>query len=311
VIRPYTPIGDFYKSLFDGKRAQKIPVTIATDCPNRRGLNGMQTCIFCDEWGSSAYPEQRSQLLQTQISDKLSTLKLKYKNSVFLAYFQAYTNTFMGTKRLKESFDCALSFTEMRGIIIGTRPDCISPAVLNLWNEYTPKTYVGVELGVQTFFDDDLEFLKRGHSAQASIDAVKLIKSKTNVDLGIHLMFGLPYETDDRIVEMAKIISDLPIDNVKLHNLHVLKNTPLEKIFESGFFKPIELEAYTKRVILFLKHLDPRVRIQRLAALSSRWEELVSPEWTKHKMKNTQAIIDSMTLEKAFQGQNFRPNNAV
>src|ERR1700683_2867436 len=101
---PYNSIGNYYKRLFDC-RAQKIPVTIAADCPNRRGLNGMETCIFCDEWGSSAYPEQRNQGLKVQLEEKLESLGKKYKTSVFLAYFQAYTNTFMGTQKLRGCFE--------------------------------------------------------------------------------------------------------------------------------------------------------------------------------------------------------------
>jgi radical SAM protein (TIGR01212 family) len=300
---PYSPISQFYKTLFDGKRAQKIPVTIATDCPNRRGLKGMTTCIFCDEWGSSAYPEQRLQELRTQVESKLKTLGEKYNSAIFLAYFQAYTNTFLGTKKLRESFDCVLSFPEIKGLIIGTRPDCLSPALFDLWNDYLTRTFVGIELGVQSFYDDQLEFIKRGHSAQDSINAITLIKEKTKVDLGIHLMFGLPGESDASIKNTARLVSSLPVDNVKLHNLHVLKNTPLEKLYLEGQFQPIELDLYAHRVEIFLQHLHPRVRIQRLVALSSHWDQLVAPTWTKHKMKNTQFIINHMKSRGSFQGQ--------
>jgi radical SAM protein (TIGR01212 family) len=299
---PYSPISDYYKQLF-GQRAQKIPVTIATDCPNRKGLKGMQTCIFCDEWGSSAYPEQRSQKLKEQIELKLQTMSQKYSSPFFLAYFQAYTNTFIATKRLRESFDCALSFPQVKGLVIGTRPDCLSEGVFKLWNEYASKTFVAIELGVQTFNDKSLLFLRRGHTAKQSLDAIKLIKEKTTVDLGLHLIFGLPGETDDEIIETAKLISQLPVDNVKLHNLHVLKNTPLADLHSKGEFQPIELELYAHRVKLFLQHLNPKIRIQRLAALSSRWDELVAPQWTKHKMKNSQFIINFLVQNGAYQGQ--------
>ena len=300
---PYSSIGDFYKTRFGGIRAQKIPVTIATDCPNRMGLKNMETCIFCDQWGSSAYPEQRFQALHQQIELKLKSMGEKYPTSIFLAYFQAYTNTFLGIKKLRESFDCALSFPQVKGIIIGTRPDCLSPALFDLWNEYNAKSFVAIELGVQSFFDDQLEFLKRGHTGEDSIKAIRKIKEKTQVDLGIHLMFGLPGETDLQIIETAKRVSDLPVDNVKLHNLHVLKNTPLEKKYRDGEFSPIDLEDYSRKVILFLQHLRADVKIQRLAALSSRWDELVAPDWTRHKLRSAQFIISRMKAEGARQGQ--------
>jgi uncharacterized protein len=128
------------------------------------------------------------------------------------------------------------------------------------------------------------------------------VRAETNVHIGIHLIFGLPNETDEQIIETAQIINDLPIDSVKLHNLHVLKNTPLEDMYNRGDFAPIALEEYSRRVILFLRHLKPEVAIHRLAAMSNRWNELVAPEWTRFKMGSYQYIIDRMTESQVRQG---------
>lgn len=267
----------------------------------------MQTCVFCDEWGSSAYPEQATQDLKTQINEKLILLGQHRKAEHFLAYFQTYTATFMSIKKLKNHFDQALSFSQVKGIIIGTRPDCFSDAVYDLLNEYKQKTYVSVELGVQSFFDHHLDFLKRGHSAEIISTTIQKIKAKTGVDIGLHLIFGLPNETEEEILKTAELINALPVEHVKLHNLHVLKNTELEEIYNGGGFMPLELEEYTRRTILFLEHLSPHISIERLAALSSRWEELVAPAWTKDKLKVREYIIAEMRKNHTYQGKKISP----
>ena len=273
------------------------------------GLRGMKVCSFCDVWGSAAYPETREKNLAEQIAENRVKIMQSVKAPKLLVYFQAYTNTFTKLQTLRNNFDVALQFPDVVGLVIGTRPDCLSQGVLNLWNEYAAKSFIAVELGVQAFFDDQLEFLSRGHTAQDSIDAIKKIDQQTNVNLGIHLMFGTPGETDETIRETARIINDLPIHNVKLHNLHVLKDTPLEKLYLSGQFSPIEREQYAGRVQLFLQHLRPDIYVHRLAALSTRWEECVAPEWTKHRMRTYQYIIDFLNANQTQQGQLFEPTH--
>ena len=186
--------------------------------------------------------------------------------------------------------------------MVGTRPDCISPAVLELWQEYHKKSFVAVELGVQSFFNPHLEFMRRGHTSEDSLKAIDKISNHTAVDLGIHLIFGSPNETDEQIIETAKICNDLPITNIKLHNMHVLKNTALEEWYLDGSYQPIEKEAYKNKVLLFLSHLHPRIAVHRLAAFASRREELVAPIWTADKMKTHQYIVDELRQRKIFQG---------
>lgn len=305
---PYYPISQFYSHRFGGK-VYKIPVSVVDNCPNRMGLKGMETCVFCDIWGSAAKSESFSMSLEEQITKYHSAIKTKYKADHFLVYFQAYTNTFSKVQTLRDNFEKALSYDFVKGIVIGTRPDCLSPAVFQLWNDINERAFVAVELGVQSFFDDQLGFLKRGHTRAQTLTAIHKIAENTKVNLGIHLMFGNPGETDEHIIETAEIINHLPITNVKLHNLHVLKHTPLEQIYHNGDFAPIERELYAQRVKLFLKHLSPRVAIHRLAALSSRWDELIAPQWTRDKMGTHQFIIDTIRSDHSYQSQNYSPQN--
>lgn len=301
---PYTPISQFYLKRF-GEKVRKISVSVAQTCPNREGLNGMQTCNFCDVWGSAAYPEKRELTLADQIRSTRELMREKYGAKKFLVYFQAYTNTFAKTALLRAQFETAFSFTDVVGAVVGTRPDCISQAVLDLWREYHEKKFVSVELGVQTFDDDDLIWMRRGHTADRSRRAIEQIKKVAGVDLGIHLMFGLPHETDESLRATAEECNRLPIDNVKLHNLHVLQNTPLEEDYRAGKFAPIEKEEYFRRCTVFLQHLDPRIAVHRLAALSSRPKELVAPGWTALKMKTYQDHLHFMQKMGSYQGQYF------
>ena len=298
---PFFPISRLYSERLGG-RIRKIALNFADTCPNRIGLKGMKTCIFCDEWGSAAHPDQQGQPLEDQIKERFRVDGGNYNTDQFLAYFQCYTSTFAGTAKLAQAYETALSYPQIKGIIAGTRPDCISPSLLKLWREISAKTFFAVEFGVQSFFDHHLKFIERGHDSKCSIDAIKKVRSETEVHIGIHLIFGLPGETDEEIVDTAKIINDLPIDSVKLHNLHVLKNTPLEVMYRTGSFEPISLEEYSRRTILFLRHLKPTVAIHRLAAMSNRWNELVAPAWTKFKMESYQYIIDRMNAESVHQG---------
>jgi uncharacterized protein len=298
---PYHTIGEFYHAHF-GQKVYKIPVSVVDDCPNRRGLKGMQTCVFCDPWGSAARAETLVLPLQQQIKKVHAILSNKHKADIFLVYFQAYTNTFTKISALRANFETALSFPFVKGFVIGTRPDCLSPAVLELWNEFNTKTFVSVELGVQSFDEAQLIFLRRGHTAKESLLAIEKIAKQTTVDLGIHLIFGNPNETDDQIVSTAKLCNQLPISNVKLHNLHVLKSTPLESMYADKRFTPIDFETYARRVTLFLSYLSPRIAVHRLAAYSPRQDELVAPEWTQNKIKTHQGLIDYILKENIIQG---------
>lgn len=301
---PYLPISQFYKDKF-GEKIYKIPVSVVEDCPNRKGLKGMQTCIFCDPWGSAANKESLTQDLKVQIEEVADKIGKKTNAKHFLVYFQAYTNTFTKLTQMRSHFEIALNYPFVKGLVIGTRPDCLSPALFDLWNEYQQKTFISVELGVQSFNDKILSFLKRGHTRHQSLMAIEKIAKSTQVDLGIHLIFGNPNETKEDILEAAHLCNQLPIKNVKIHNLHVLKNTGLETLYQQGRFQPLTFEEYVERVQLFLEHLSPHIYVHRLAALSTRPEELIAPDWVAYKMATHQKIIDHLNFKNSFQGKHF------
>ena len=302
---PYFPINQYYRSEF-GEKVYKIPVSIAETCPNREGLKGMKTCVFCDEWGSAAYPERREMDLVQQIKVNRELIRKKNKAHKFLVYFQAYTNTFTKVSRLREQFEVACSFMDVVGITVGTRPDCVSDSVFQLWNEFSERVSIFVELGVQSFNNEQLVWMERGHSGEKSLWAVEKIREKCpNVNLGVHLMFGLPGETEEQVKNSALLCSQLPIDNVKLHNTHVLVDTPLAEMYHRGEFQPISREKYADRVSIFLEHLRPDISVHRLAAVASRHDELVAPDWAAKRMENYQFILDRMRDRQGYQGKSY------
>ncbi|MBT4761957.1 MAG: TIGR01212 family radical SAM protein [Bdellovibrionaceae bacterium] len=302
---PYYPINQLYKKVY-GEKVYKIPVSMAQTCPNREGLKGMKLCVFCDHWGSAAFPENRQLSLKEQVIKNKQTVRIRNKVNQFLIYFQSYTNTFQKVSQLRSQILEALNFDDVVGIVVGTRPDCISESVFKLWNEIAETKSVYVEIGVQSLNEQDLKWMERGHSGDKSIWAIKKIKEKCpKIKIGVHLIFGMPNETEEEVIQTAKIFSELGVNDVKLHNLHVLKGTPLEEIYNQGNFEPISMEDYAKKATLFLQHLDPNIAVHRLSAVASRHEELVAPKWTARKMYNYQYFIDHMRDQGIYQGQFF------
>ena len=300
--KPYHPISQHYRECF-GTKVFKVSVSVAETCPNREGLNGSKICSFCDEWGSAAYHLERDKPLSEQIKINREAIRKRYRAERFLVYFQAYTNTLGKVQKLQDWLDTALMEQDVVGIVLGTRPDCLPSRVLKLFQEYSERTYLSVELGIQTLDDDQLDFLSRGHDSQCSLDAIDKLKEIPGLNVCAHLIFGIPGETDEQLIETARVLSTKKIDGVKLHNLHVLQGTPLEQIFGKGDFVPLSLEEYTRKVALFLEYLDPSVAVHRLAAVASRWNELLAPEWNREKMRPMQFIEDYMRNNQMFQGR--------
>lgn len=300
---PYYPISRFYKERFQTK-VHKISVAVAETCPNREGLKGMKTCNFCDQWGSAAYSKNLDKPLSQQIEEVRQTIREKRRAEKFLVYFQAYTTTFSKVSKLREQFELALSYPDVVGLVVGTRPDCVSGAFLDTCNEMAKRTFMAVEMGVQSFDNEMLKWMRRGHTIEQSIHAIELIaKNCPDVNLGIHLIFGNPGETEESIIETARRVNELPIQNVKLHHMHVLKNTALADDYAQGLFKPMEQEQYFHHCTVFLQHLRPDIAVHRLAAFSSRWDELIAPAWTTFKMEMYQGMLNFMKERGAYQGQ--------
>lgn len=303
----YRPLSQHYQERF-GKKVYKVSVSVADSCPNRESKNNMSVCVFCDEWGSAAYHQYSDHPIKKQIQINREAIRKRYRAEKFLIYFQSYTNTFGRINELENLYKIALKEQDVVGLVIGTRPDCLPKKILKKFEEIARNYYLSVELGIQTLNNDQLNFLSRGHDSVCSIKAIHKLKKLSDINLCVHLIFGLPKETDRQIRQTAEILSALNVDGVKLHNLHVLRNTPLEVMYQNSQFVPIDLEEYSHKVALFLENLSPKITVHRLSAVASRWDELVAPQWTKEKMRSTQYIEDYLSSKDTWQGRMFFDN---
>ncbi len=302
--QPYYPISRFYKNHF-GEKVYKITVSAAQTCPNRARNKGVG-CIFCDELGSAGSHLIKHMPLKSQITVNRERLARRFRVNTFLVYFQPFTNTFRQLEQFKADVELALEQERVVGIAFGTRPDCLPDEIFPYLKETGEQAFVSAELGIQSFSDNQLQFLNRGHSADDSIKAIKRLHEDSGINIGIHLIFGLPDESDEEIIETAEIVNNLPVDNVKLHNLHVLANTPLHDLYRKNEFEPLNLDEYARRVVLFLSRLSPEVAVQRLAAVAPRWDELIAPDWTKERLRPTQMIVRQMNQTGHYQGIHFQ-----
>lgn len=300
----YHPLSRHYRRRF-GCKVYKVSVSVAQTCPNRQERGSMRVCTFCDAWGAAAYADTAGQDLRAQIRRNGARIRARYGAEKLLVYFQAYTNTFERIAQLQRWYETALAEPDVVGIVVGTRPDCLPPRVLHLLSALARQAYVGVELGVQTLDDAQLAFLSRGHDAARSLDALRRLGEHPELESCAHLMFGLPGESDAQLADTAGTLSALGVHGVKLHNLHVLRGTPLEAQYRAGIFAPIDLPAYARRVQAFLEHLDPRMVVHRLNAVASRWDDVVAPDWARHKLGPTQAILAHLEREQSWQGRRF------
>lgn len=298
--KPYNFFGDY---LFDrySCRVFKLPINAGLSCPNRDGTTGSTGCVFCSDEGSAAPSTSGITAIKHQMENALNTFRRTNHHTKYIAYFQAFTNTYAPVHILKKLYDEALSSAEVTGLMIGTRPDCISREVLKLIQKYKKDNFeLWIELGVQSMKNESLDFLKRGHTAERSIEAVNLI-SEYGISICVHVILGIPGETWEDMMNTAVRISSLPVDGIKLHHMHIIKDTELENIYNIKPFSLMSLKEYVSTACDFMERLRPDTTIHRL--MGDRHEDtLLYPKWSTHKGTVQQAIEDEFKNRGTFQG---------
>ncbi len=271
-----------------GARTYKVTVSSGLTCPTRDGTLGKKACAFCDLRGSSSYfgKQGRGKSITDQLNQRLPEIRKRFASQKFLAYFQSYTNTYTDdSSYLEEIYEAALSHPEISGLCIGTRPDCLTDETLELLERLARRKYLSLELGVQSFEDATLQWLERGHDGQCSIDAMKRLRERApSVHVCAHLIFGSPTDSPESPEIAARLLNSSGVKGVKLHQLMVLEHTELARRWkEEAQFPVLSLEEYTGQVARFLEHLDPKIYIERLFALSSHRDELIAPKWSSER----------------------------
>ena len=292
----YRKYSDFLREKF-GEKVYKLPVKLDLTCPNRDGTCGVGGCIFCGEEGGSFennYGTVREQLIKNR-----DHIKSKYKANKYIAYFQNFTNTYMPFEDFKKVIEDSL-IEDVVGVSISTRPDYLPKKHLDFLEELNKNYFVTVEIGLQTPNYHSLKKLNRGHGLAEFIDAALELKRR-NLNVCTHIIIGLPWDDDLDILECAKILNVLNIDEVKIHALYILKDTALGKMYERGEIEAISLDDYKKKVILFLRNLKDDIIVERIIGRAP-YENSLFCNWNTSWWKIRDDIIAVMHENGYTQG---------
>ncbi len=301
----YNNYTTYIKKTF-GNRVQKISINTGFLCPNRDGTKGVGGCTYCNiSTFSPSYCRPKKSII-TQIDEGISFFSAKYKAQKYLAYFQAYTNTYAEIELVKELYSQAVSHPDVIGLVIGTRPDCISEELLDFLENLAKKYYVSLEFGVESTLDKTLELVNRCHTYQETIDAYEMSKDR-GIHLGAHIILGLPGETREEMMQHATEISKLPISSLKMHHLQIVRGTKMAKQLAETpeMFDLFTVEEYVDFISDFISYIRPDIILERFIS-ESPLNMLVAPRWNGLKNFEIVAKIDKKLKEKdLWQGKNY------
>lgn len=275
-------VSEYLKEKY-GQKVYKIALSANVSCPNRDGTIGTRGCIFCSEGGSGEFAADKNKKIKEQIDDAKELIKSKVNNCLYIAYFQSFTNTYAPIDYLRKIFYEAINQEDIVILSIATRPDCLSQEVLELLEELRKIKPVWVELGLQTIHEKTANYIRRGYSLEIYDRAVIELK-KRGIEVIVHVILGLPGETQEEMIETVKYVINSGINGIKLQLLHVLRGTDLAKDYELGKFKALELDEYIK-ILKVLKDLIPdEVIVHRLTGDGPK-KLLIAPKWSENKKK--------------------------
>lgn len=294
---------DYYLKNTYGEKLYKLSLNADMTCPNRDGTLGSRGCIFCSEGGSGDFAANKALSITDQITEAKRLISNKTNSNRYIAYFQAYTNTYAPIEYLKRVFFEAIQNPEIAILSIATRPDCLGSEIIELLDELNKIKPVWVELGLQTIHDETACLIRRGYKLSCFLDAVNRL-SAINVDIIVHMILGLPYEDTDKMLETAKLLSKLPIQGIKLQLLHILKNTDLERLYFEKNFHILTIEEYIDIVIRIIEILPPDFVIHRITGDAPK-NLLIEPKWSGNKKYVLNTINKQFKLQDTWQGKNY------
>lgn len=300
----YNDFSSFMRRRF-GCKVQKISLDGGFTCPNRDGTVGRGGCTYCNNQTFNPAYCHTHKSVKEQLTDGVQFFAHKYPEMRYLAYFQAYTNTYAPLDRLRALYEEALQVPGVVGIVISTRPDCISPALLDYLATLAQRTYVLVEYGIESTDDATLARINRGHTYAVAVDAVTRTAQR-GIDTGAHLIVGLPGEKEDAIITMAHEISRLPLTTVKLHQLQLIKDTRMAQEYEEHpeDFKLFSPDEYINLVAHFVEHIHPQFVLERFVS-SSPDDLLIAPRWGLKNYEFVERLNHTLQLRGTRQGIYF------
>jgi radical SAM protein (TIGR01212 family) len=296
----YYDLNSYFHRLF-GQRVHKLSVDAGFTCPNRDGRISSAGCIYCNARGSGTGAHAKGLSVAEQLTANKAAVAKRFKAKKFMAYFQAFSNTYAPLETLKKVYNEALAVPDVVGLAIGTRPDCISESILDLLSAYARTHLLWVEYGLQSIHDQTLLRIHRGHDFACFREAVEVTR-KRGIAVCAHVILGLPGETREHMLETARALARMEIEGVKLHLLYVVKDTALETLFRKGGYRCLEQREYVELVCDFLEHLPPEMVIQRLTGDPHR-DELVAPAWSLKKGETLRLIQETLESRDSWQGR--------
>lgn len=295
--RRFNAYANYFRSV-NGTRVQKVSIDAGFTCPNRDGSKGLGGCTYCNNDAFNPSYCQPVKSVSRQIEEGIKFHKWRYNEAVsYLAYFQAYSNSYASLGTLKKLYEEALNYPGVVGLIIGTRPDCIDDEKLDYIKELSTKCYVAVEYGIESCYNKTLKRINRGHSFEDAVRALEITAAR-GINTGAHIIFGLPGETRGEMLNQVDIISGLPIKTIKFHQLQIIKGTSMEMEFKNnpGDFELFTLEEYLDFFIVFLERLNPLIVVERFTGeVPPRF--LAEEGWGKKRADQISTMIEKRLEE--------------
>ena len=299
----YYTLDYFYKHKFNSK-VFKVSLNAGFTCPNKDGKVGTGGCIYCSKTGSGEYAGDIKKDLVTQFNEVKEMMLKKWPKAKYIGYFQANTNTYAPVNQLKEKYETILKLDNVIGLNIATRPDAISDECLDCLEELAKKTYLTIELGLQTIHEKTSILINRCHSLECFTDMVKKLR-KRNINVVVHIINGLPYETKEMMIDTIKYLSDLDIGGIKIHMLSILKDTRLAELYKNEKFKLISREEYIDIVCDQLEYLREDIVVNRITG-DPKISDLIEPDWLIKKVTILNDIDKEMKKRNTHQGIKYK-----
>lgn len=299
----YNTLNDELKKEF-GQKVMKLSLDGGFTCPNRDGTVGDKGCIFCSEEGSGEFAGPRFMSIPEQIEEQKELLWKKWNTDKYIAYFQNFTNTYASIDRLKKLYYQAIDVEGVVGLAIATRPDCLSEDILDLLGELNKKTYLWVELGLQTIHEKSVNLIRRGYPLSTYDDAIKKLKSR-NIKVVTHIIIGLPDESREEILQTVKYVANTFTWGIKIHSLYIQTNCDLYDYYKENPFYIISKEEYVSLVVDALELLPKDMVVHRVTG-DGKKELLVEPKWGMDKLKVLSLIDKELKIRDSYQGEERR-----
>lgn len=301
-LHRYNDFSAWLSTLFPYK-VQKISLNAGFTCPNRDGTVGYGGCTYCNNQTFNPAYCRTEKSVTEQLEEGKQFFARKYPDMKYLAYFQAYTNTYGELQELKRKYEEALQVPDVVGIVIGTRPDCMPDELLDYLEELNRRTFLIVEYGVESTDNATLKRINRGHTFEAAEEAIRRTAEK-GIRVGVHIILGLPGETNEQLIQQAGVLSSLPITTLKLHQLQLIKGTRMAAEFEKQpeDFHLYTADEYIDLVIDYVEHLNPRIVLERFVSQSPK-ELLIAPDWGLKNHEFTDKVRKRMRERDSWQGK--------